>query len=227
MNRGRARSRTYENRGLHGHQGSSELRLRGVPCCSYFRPDAPRKNQPGTHDSPADRLNGKRYHEHWLHNRRRPPRRWASETANLQSGKAEKSQKLRSSAGGVRPAPASSSTGVGAERWGVSAPVRNDLGGDLVGQFGVVAQVLLGILPALAQPEVAVVEPRPYFSTSLSAMARSRMSPSRDPMGVHHINLADPERRCDLVLDNLGFDPRPGNLLAILDRSDPPDIDPC
>ena len=23
---------------------------------------------PRTHDSPAHRLNGKRYHEHWLHN---------------------------------------------------------------------------------------------------------------------------------------------------------------
>jgi hypothetical protein len=33
-----------------------------------FRPYAPRSNQPRTHDSPAHRLNGKRYHEHWLHN---------------------------------------------------------------------------------------------------------------------------------------------------------------
>ena len=33
-----------------------------------FRPYAPRSNQPRAHDSPAHRLNGKRYHEHWLHN---------------------------------------------------------------------------------------------------------------------------------------------------------------
>ena len=33
-----------------------------------FRPYAPRSNQPRTHNSPAHRLNGKRYHEHWLHN---------------------------------------------------------------------------------------------------------------------------------------------------------------
>ena len=32
-----------------------------------LRPYAPRSNRPRTHDSPAHRLNGKRYHEHWLH----------------------------------------------------------------------------------------------------------------------------------------------------------------
>ena len=58
----------YANRGLHGHQGSSELRLRGWALLLNFRPYAPRSNQPRTHNSPAHRLNGKRYHEHWLHN---------------------------------------------------------------------------------------------------------------------------------------------------------------
>ncbi len=58
----------YANRGLHGHQGSSELRLRGWALLLNFRPYAPRSNQPRAHDSPAHRLNGKRYHEHWLHN---------------------------------------------------------------------------------------------------------------------------------------------------------------
>ena len=56
------------NRGLHGHQGSSELRLRGWALLLNFRPSAPRSNQPRIHDSPVYRLNGKRYHEHWLHN---------------------------------------------------------------------------------------------------------------------------------------------------------------
>ena len=58
----------YANRGLHGHQGSSELRLRGWALLLNFRPYAPRSNQPRPYDSPAHRLNGKRYHEHWLHN---------------------------------------------------------------------------------------------------------------------------------------------------------------
>jgi len=55
-------------RGVHGHQGSSEFRLRGWALLLNFRPSAPRSNRPRTHDSPAHRLNGKRYHEHWLHN---------------------------------------------------------------------------------------------------------------------------------------------------------------
>jgi hypothetical protein len=58
----------YAGRGLHGHRGSSELRLRGWALLLNFRPFAPRSNKPRAHDSPAHRLNGKRYHEHWLHN---------------------------------------------------------------------------------------------------------------------------------------------------------------
>ena len=58
----------YASRGLHGHQGSSEFRLRGWALLRNFRPYARRSNRPRLHDSPAHRLNGKRYHEHWLHN---------------------------------------------------------------------------------------------------------------------------------------------------------------
>jgi hypothetical protein len=52
------------NRGLHGHQGSSELRLRDWALLMNFRPYAPRSNHPRSYDSPTHRLNGKRYHEH-------------------------------------------------------------------------------------------------------------------------------------------------------------------
>ncbi len=58
----------YAGRGLHGHQGSSESRLRGWALLVNFRPYAPRGKSPRVFDSPAHRLNGKRYHEHWLHN---------------------------------------------------------------------------------------------------------------------------------------------------------------
>lgn len=58
----------YAGRGLHGHQGSSELRLRGWALLQNFRPYAPRGRCPRAFESPAHRLNGKRYHEHWLHN---------------------------------------------------------------------------------------------------------------------------------------------------------------
>jgi hypothetical protein len=64
----RLRRLVYAGRGLHGHQGSSELRLRGWALLLNFRPYAPRSNITRAHDSPAHRLNNKRYHEHWLHN---------------------------------------------------------------------------------------------------------------------------------------------------------------
>jgi hypothetical protein len=58
----------YAGRGLHGHQGSSELRLRGWALLENFRPYAPRGKCLRAFESPAHRLNGRRYHEHWLHN---------------------------------------------------------------------------------------------------------------------------------------------------------------
>ena len=58
----------YAGRGLHSHQGSSELRLRGWALLQNFRPDARQSNCPRTNDSPAHQFNGRHYHEHWLHN---------------------------------------------------------------------------------------------------------------------------------------------------------------
>lgn len=58
----------YAGRGLHGHQRSSELRLRGWALLQNFRPYAPRGKAPRAFERPAHRLNGRRYHEHWIHN---------------------------------------------------------------------------------------------------------------------------------------------------------------
>ena len=58
----------YAGRGLHGHQATSERRLRGWALLLNFRPFARRSNQPREHQSPAHRLNQKAYHKHWLHN---------------------------------------------------------------------------------------------------------------------------------------------------------------
>lgn len=58
----------YAGRGLHGHQGASERRLRGWALLLNFRPFAPRSGQRREHQSPAHRLHGKKYHDHWLHN---------------------------------------------------------------------------------------------------------------------------------------------------------------
>ena len=58
----------YAGRGLHGHQHSSTCRLRGWALLLNFRPFAPRSGHRRDYTSPAHRLNGKQYHEHWLHN---------------------------------------------------------------------------------------------------------------------------------------------------------------
>ena len=58
----------YAGRGLHGHQAASERRLRGWALLLNFRPFAPRAGQRREHQSPAHRLHGKKYHDHWLHN---------------------------------------------------------------------------------------------------------------------------------------------------------------
>jgi hypothetical protein len=58
----------YAGRGLHGHQASSERRLRGWALLLNFRPYAPRSGPPREYQSPAHALNGNQYHDHWLHN---------------------------------------------------------------------------------------------------------------------------------------------------------------
>src|SRR5512135_585820 len=50
---------------------------------------------------------------------------------------------------------------VGAEAGRMTGATGDDPRGDLVGKLRVIVQVLLGVFPPLAQPEVAVVEPRP------------------------------------------------------------------
>lgn len=64
----RLRRLVYAGRGLHGHQFHSELRLRGWALLLNFRPFAPRAGTRREHQSPAHRLSGKSYHDHWLHN---------------------------------------------------------------------------------------------------------------------------------------------------------------
>jgi hypothetical protein len=58
----------YAHCGLHGHQRSSERRQRGWALLLNFIPFAPRANRPRPFDSPAHRLNQKRYHDDWLQN---------------------------------------------------------------------------------------------------------------------------------------------------------------
>lgn len=70
----RLRRLMYAGRGLHGHRGSSELRPRGWSLLQNFRSYAPRGKKPRPFQSPAHRLNGRRYHDDWFLNSPRPPR---------------------------------------------------------------------------------------------------------------------------------------------------------
>jgi hypothetical protein len=58
----------YAGRGLHGHQTSSQRRLRGWALLFNFRPFAKRSGQVRNEHSRAHRLNGKRYSDNWLEN---------------------------------------------------------------------------------------------------------------------------------------------------------------
>ncbi len=77
----------YVGRGLHGHQGSSELRLRGWALLQNFRPYAPRGKTPRPLQSPAHRLNQRRYHEDWFLNLAASTSLMGFRTPSLKSGR--------------------------------------------------------------------------------------------------------------------------------------------
>ena len=99
--------------------------------------------------------------------------------------------------------------------------------GDLDHDLGVVDQELLGVLPALAQllPLVRVPGTRLLDDAEVHAEVHHRAL-TADAPPVHDVELGLAERRCALVLDHL--DPRAvaAELVSILDRPDPADIEP-
>src|SRR5262249_6482716 len=115
---------------------------------------------------------------------------------------------------------------VGTEGRARGGAITDDPGGDFIRDLGVVAKILLDVFPALAEPDIAVVEPRTGLLNQLVEDGQvEQVGLTGDAVGVHHIELADPERRRNLVLDDLGLDPRADALLAVLDRPDAPDVD--
>ncbi|WP_193619543.1 hypothetical protein [Fimbriiglobus ruber] len=58
----------YAGRGLHGHQASSQRRLRGWALLFNFRPFAKRSGEERKHQSRAHRLSEKQYSNNWLEN---------------------------------------------------------------------------------------------------------------------------------------------------------------
>ena len=79
---------------------------------------------------------------------------------------------------------------------------------DLVGQVRVVAQKLLRVLPALAEPHIAGREPGAALHDLVVLDAEvDQLADPGDALVEVDVELGQPERRRDLVLDHL--DPHP------------------
>ena len=101
--------------------------------------------------------------------------------------------------------------------------LRLDVGADR----GVVAQEALRRFAALAEARLAVGEPRAGLRHDVHRHADvEEPALAADPLAVHDVELGDPERRRDLVLDDLDADAVADRLRAGLDRLDPADVEP-
>ena len=106
--------------------------------------------------------------------------------------------------------------------------VGQDLCFDLAGDVGVIAQVLLGIFPAL--PDSIALEPEPgarLFDHVALGAEIDQVAFVADPFAVEDVELDLAERRRHLVLDHLHARPVPDHLLAVLERAHAPDVEPA
>src|SRR5262249_713743 len=74
--------------------------------------------------------------------------------------------------------------------------------------------------------DLAIVKPRAGLLDQFVEDSQvEQVGLTGDPVGIHHVKLADPKWRRDLVLDDLRLDPGPDDLLAVLDGPDASDVD--
>src|SRR5262245_53525826 len=108
---------------------------------------------------------------------------------------------------------------VGRDQGGVEhGALLEDLAGQLVGQGGVLAEELLGLLGAVAQPHLAVVEPVALLVDQLVLLPQDeQVALLADPAVVHQLELGGAERRGHPVLDHLDLDLPADWVLALLD----------
>src|SRR5215218_6879047 len=98
---------------------------------------------------------------------------------------------------------------------------------DLAGQLGVVAEEVAGVLAALAELVAVVGEPGPRLLDQADVHADIQQAALLgDPLAVDDIELGRAERRGQLVLDHLGPGPVADHLGAVLQRLDPPHVEP-
>src|SRR4051812_35328467 len=80
-------------------------------------------------------------------------------------------------------------------------------------------QELLGLLPALAQSDLAIGEPGARLAHDVVRHANVEQTAlAADPLAIHDVELGHAEGRCDLVLDHLDAHPAANGVRAALDR---------
>src|SRR5512139_394908 len=101
-----------------------------------------------------------------------------------------------------------------------------DLRLDCFAQVDVLAQEVLCSLSALAEPFLSVGVPGPGLLNDALLHTKVEQAPLfGDALAVHDVELSLPERRRDLVLDDLGAYTVADELGPLLDRVDPADVD--
>src|SRR5215207_1964866 len=101
-----------------------------------------------------------------------------------------------------------------------------DLALELGRQLRVVAEELLGVVAALAEPGLAVGEERARLLDQVVLECYvEKAALLRDPDAVLDVELRLAERRCHLVLDDLDPDPVADRLRPLLQGLDPADVE--
>src|SRR5207248_6063218 len=96
---------------------------------------------------------------------------------------------------------------------------------DLVAERGVAAQELARVLATLAEPRLAVADERARLAQDAHVDPDvEQVALLRDPLVVEDVELGDPERRGDLVLDDLDLRADADRVLPLLDRLDAADV---
>src|SRR5260370_30326803 len=92
--------------------------------------------------------------------------------------------------------------------------------------FGMVLQIRFGVLTPLANALAVVGKPGAGFFDDAGLNAEvDQLAAFRDALAVHDIEIDDLERRCHLVLDDLYARLVADHLVALLDRTDAPDVE--
>src|SRR5262245_41483940 len=93
------------------------------------------------------------------------------------------------------------------------------------GDVRILLEILLSVLPALANPVILVGVPSPTFMHETALARKVQQVPfARDPFAIHHVELRLPERRGHFVFHHLHAHAATRRLVAFLDLPNAPHI---